>query len=235
MTDASPLQLIVGPRGHGVVEYAADIASALNAIDRDTTSAFRSRHRRSFRHRGERAANAPARHRPPARASPQEAAGNLERLASLTRLTITGARCAADLRRHRPYASGRRLHADVRRGRGRHSEQPARTATGSGVPPDRRLAPGDPARRPSRHRPVRAAESVGGGRTDGDACRLHLPGQGTRDGDHRSRRRGRDPEGRRANGRRHRRPGHRPRLGRTRERCSTTPAPTRSVEECVSM
>jgi hypothetical protein len=87
--DAPPLQLLIGPRGHGVVEYAADIASALHDTDDRTTAIVVS---------GIDDALAAARTAPRTHLhvtdrllgeSPERAADNLERLARVTRLTIT--------------------------------------------------------------------------------------------------------------------------------------------------
>jgi len=89
MTIAPPLQLIVGPAGHGVVAYAADVASMLRSLDSRTgvarveavTDAMDIAHdaSRVHLHVTDRLLGR----------SPEEAAQNLERLAALTRLTLT--------------------------------------------------------------------------------------------------------------------------------------------------
>jgi len=89
VTDPPPLQLIVGSRGHGVVEYAIDLASALEAADSRTQVALVG----DVAHAIRRASIAASTHvhvtdRLLGR-SPEEAALNLERLAAVTRLTIT--------------------------------------------------------------------------------------------------------------------------------------------------
>ena len=89
MTEAPPLQLIVGPAGHGVVAYAADVASELRTVSPETEIV-----------RTETAAEAMSAARAVPRVhvhvtdrlfghSPEEAAQNLGRLAEKTRLTIT--------------------------------------------------------------------------------------------------------------------------------------------------
>jgi len=89
MTEAPPLQLIVGPAGHGVVAYAADVASALrdltpeaDVVRVETVADAISVARRAARvhvHVTDRLFGG----------SPEEAARNLEQLAGTTRLTIT--------------------------------------------------------------------------------------------------------------------------------------------------
>ena len=89
MTDVPPLQLIVGPDGHGVVAYATDVASALRSLDARINVA-----------RVERVADAVViAYRAPRvhlhvterilGGSPEQAAQNLEWIAAVTRLTVT--------------------------------------------------------------------------------------------------------------------------------------------------
>jgi len=90
VTDPPPLQLIVGSRGHGVVEYAVDMASALRASDSRTQVALAG----DVAHAIRRASVAAFTHVHVTDGllgrSPVEATLNLERLAAVTRLTITG-------------------------------------------------------------------------------------------------------------------------------------------------
>lgn len=90
VTDPPPLQLIVGARGHGVVEYAVDMASALRAIDLRTQVVRVGDAAQAMRH----ATEATSTHVHVTDGlfgrSPDEAALNLERLAAVTRLTVTG-------------------------------------------------------------------------------------------------------------------------------------------------
>jgi len=84
-----PLQLIVGPPGHGVVAYAADLGSAVRALDAQVDiahvesvgEAVKIAHavRRTHLHVTDRLLGG----------SPEEAARNVEHLAAQTRLTIT--------------------------------------------------------------------------------------------------------------------------------------------------
>ncbi|MET0829615.1 MAG: hypothetical protein ABWY26_08860 [Microbacterium sp.] len=90
MTDPPPLQLIVGDRGHGVVEYALDMASALEAMDGRTQVVLVD----DVTHAVNCASAASSAHVHVTDGliggSPEAAATNLERLAAVTRLTITG-------------------------------------------------------------------------------------------------------------------------------------------------
>ncbi len=89
VTAAPPLQLLVGDSGHGVTAYGADVAAALARLDSRTTVAVAA----DLDDACDRARSAPRTHVHVTDrlfgASPEEAAGNLERLASVTRLTIT--------------------------------------------------------------------------------------------------------------------------------------------------
>ena len=90
VTDPPPLQLIVGARGHGVVEYAVDIASALEAADSRTQVALVGDVAHAIRHASVTASTHVHVTDGLLGRSPEEAALNLERLAAVTRLTITG-------------------------------------------------------------------------------------------------------------------------------------------------
>lgn len=89
MTGAPPLQLLLGAAGHGVVDYAADVASELSALDDRTVAVavpdiadaivIARGAQRSHLHVTDRLLGS----------SPENAALNLERLAAVTRLTIT--------------------------------------------------------------------------------------------------------------------------------------------------
>ena len=89
MTRPPPLQLIVGPAGHGVARYAADLAGVLRRVDPRTPVVsvalvadalpHARKASRSHLHVTNRLLGS----------TPEEAAENLERLASVTRLTIT--------------------------------------------------------------------------------------------------------------------------------------------------
>jgi hypothetical protein len=89
MTTAPPLQLIVGPAGHGVAAYAADVASALRTLDARTGVAHAEKvtdaigiadgASRVHLHVTDRLLGR----------SPEEAAEHVERLAASTHLTLT--------------------------------------------------------------------------------------------------------------------------------------------------
>lgn len=88
-TSPPPLQLLIGEPGHGVVGYASDVASALRRADNRATVASAADVAEGLEY----ARRAPRVHlhvtdRLLGR-SPEEAADNLERLAGVTRLTIT--------------------------------------------------------------------------------------------------------------------------------------------------
>ena len=89
MTPPIPLQLLLGPTGHGVTAYGADIAARVLAGEPEA----RIVHAAGVREAESAAAEAPRAHlHVTARllgASPEEAAEGLERLASATRLSIT--------------------------------------------------------------------------------------------------------------------------------------------------
>lgn len=89
MTEAPPVQLIVGPAGHGVAAYAADVASAL----RERIPETRVIHVATAPEAIAVARTAPRVHVHVTDrlfgGSPEEAAQNIERLAEVTRLTIT--------------------------------------------------------------------------------------------------------------------------------------------------
>lgn len=89
VTEAPPLQLLVGPPDHGVVGYAADVAAALSELDERTTTVAV----RAIDDALAAVAHAPRTHLHVTDrlfgVSPEEAADNLERIAVRTGLTLT--------------------------------------------------------------------------------------------------------------------------------------------------
>lgn len=89
MSAPPPVQLVIGPRGHGVVDYAADLAAAVQRLD-DRTAVV---HVRDLRAAQNHAKSAERVHVHVTDrllgGSPEEAAVNLESLAAVTRLTIS--------------------------------------------------------------------------------------------------------------------------------------------------